>query len=118
MLNNLGENIDNIIMAFSHPFFMVLFGLAFWFTLMWSMDMEHRKKLSKTFWQDQKDEVIVALMGGLLFLIWDDEILEAYNDWTGRHGDTEFKSYYYLMVAPAIDRLYWVIKKVRHKDKM
>ncbi len=117
-MHEIGITIDHIISALSHPFFMVVFGLTFWFAFIWSIDMEHRKKLKIGFWQDQKDEIIVCLIGGLLFLIWDDEILQAYNDWTGKHEDTEFKSYYYLIVAPAIDRLYWIIKRVRQKESV
>ena len=75
--------------------------------------MNHRKKLKLTFWQDQKDEVIVAIIGGLMFLIWDDEIIQAYYDWKGLEGNPELKPYYYLLVAPVIDRIYWAVQKFR-----
>ena len=112
---NIGTQIDKVILALSHPFFMVLFGLLFWFTLVWSLDMEKRKKLKLTFWGDQKDEVIVALIGGLMFLIWDDEIIQAYYDYRDMEGLAELKPYYYLLVAPVIDRIYWAVQKFREK---
>ena len=111
------NNIDVIIASIQHPFFMVLFGLLFWFTLIWSLDMQHRKKLKISFWADQKDEVIVAIIGGLMFLIWDDEIIQAYHDYRDIEGVAELKPYYYLLVAPVIDRIYWAVQKFRQNEK-
>jgi hypothetical protein len=108
-----GGSIDVIIESMSHPFFMVIFGLVFWFALIWSLDMEKRKKKGITFWADQKDEVVVAFIGGLMFLIWDDEIIQGYYDWKGITGEPELKAYFYLIIAPAIDRVYWALRKLR-----
>ena len=110
---NVGTQIDGIIASLAHPFFMVMFGLLFWFALIWSLDMEHRKKLGVTFWGDQKDEIVVALIGGLIFLIWDDEIIQGYYDWKDIIGEPELKPYFYLLVAPAIDRIYWALRKLK-----
>ena len=111
--DSVGSTIDNIINSLAHPFFMVVFGLLFWFTLIWSLDMEKRKKLGVTFWEDQKDETVLAFIGALMFLIWDDEIIQGYYDWKGISGHPELKPYYYLIVAPVIDRIYWTVKKLR-----
>jgi len=113
--DGVGKSIDTFINSIQHPFFMLWGGLLFWFALIWSLDMEHRKKKGITFWDDQKDEVVVALIGGLMFLIWDDEVIQAYYDWQGISGEPELKPYYYLLIAPAIDRLYWALRKLRHK---
>jgi hypothetical protein len=113
---DIGQAIDMILNSMAHPFFMVLFGILFWFAVIWSLDMEKRKKAGITFWEDQKDEVVVAFIGALIFLIWDDEIIQGYYDWKGISGEPELKPYYYLIVAPVIDRLYWAIKKIRRKD--
>ena len=116
MTDLLGTHIDEYIASMAHPFFMVMFGLLFWFTLIWSLDMEKRKKAGVKFWEDQKDEVIVSLIGGLIFLILDDEIIQAYYDWKGISGDAELKPYFYLLVAPAIDRMYWALRKLRRDE--
>lgn len=108
--------LDNAILSLQHPFFMVVFGLMFWFAIIWSLDMAKRKKLGLTFWEDQKDEIVVAFIGGLMFLIWDDEIIQGYNDWQEVSGPPELKPYYYLLVAPAIDRIYWAIRKMRKSE--
>jgi hypothetical protein len=107
------RTIDVVIASIQHPFFMVLFGLLFWFTLIWSLEMKKRKKLNLTFWGDQKDEIAVAIIGGLMFLVFDDEILQAFYDYKEIEGSPELKPYYYLLVAPVIDRLYWVVQKFR-----
>ena len=115
MSDGVGRTIDTFIDSIQHPFFMLWAGLLFWFALIWSLDMEHRKKAGVTFWEDQKDEFVVTLIGGLMFLIWDDEILQAYYDYRDMTGHPELKPYYYLMIAPAVDRIYWALRKLRHK---
>ena len=114
MSENVGRSIDTFINSIQHPFFMVIMGLTFWFALIWSLDMKKRKAEGITFWEDQKDEVVVAFIGALIFLIWDDEIIQGYYDWKGIKGHPELKPYYYLIIAPVIDRIYWTVKKFRH----
>lgn len=116
MQGAVGDAIDSTIVSLSHPFFMVVFGLIFWFSIIWSLEMEERKKKGVKYWADQKDEMVVTLIGALIFLIWDDEIIQAYYDYREISGDAELKSYYYLLIAPAIDRVYWVIRKFRKKE--
>ncbi len=107
-----GKAIDSGISALQHPFFMVVFGIAFWFTFLWSLKRNRLKKEKVSFWHDQKDEILVTLMFGFMFLVWDDEIIQAYYDATDREGHPELKIYYYLLVGPAVDRLYWMYRKV------
>jgi hypothetical protein len=102
--------IDTVIHSLQHPFFMVVGGLIFWFALVWSKGMDARKAKGVKFWADQKDEIVVAFIGGLLFLVWDDEILSLFSEVDG--DDIELEPYYYLIVAPAIDWIYWASKKI------
>jgi hypothetical protein len=88
-------------------------GIVFWFAIIWSLEMEKRAKLKIGFFQDQKDEIVVTMIGGLMFLVFDDEILQAYYDWKGIEGEPELKPYYYALVAPIIDRVYWIVRKLR-----
>ena len=115
-VDSVGHSIDSVINSIQHPFFMLLAGLIFWFAMVWSLEMDKRKKKKLTFWADQKDEVVVALIGGFMFLIWDDEILQAYYDWQGIEGEPELRPYFYLLIAPVIDRMYWAVQKLRQKD--
>ena len=102
--------IDTWLTFLNHPFFAVVMGIVFWFTLVWSIGRDERKTKGLIFWGDQKDEVVVAIIGGLLFLVWDDEIMQGLYD-KGIVDTLEIKTYYYLIVAPFIDRVYWLFKK-------
>jgi len=111
MQDAVGGTIDTIIDSLQHPFFMVVFGIVFWFLFLWSLKRNKLKEENINFWQDQKDEMLVTLMFGFMFLVWDDEIIQAYYDATGKTGTVEMKIYYYLLVGPAVDRLYWLYRK-------
>ena len=114
----INQTIDNIIHSLQHPFFMVVFGIIAWFTFLWSLKRNRLKKENINYWSDQKDEMIVTLMFGMMFLVWDDEIIQAYYDITGREGNPELKIYYYLLVGPAVDRLYWLyMKATKNEDR-
>ena len=104
--------LDTVLHALSHSFFMMLFGLIFYFTLKWSIWRNKPRKIG--FLHDQADEIIVSLIGGLIFLIWDDEILVFWYEVIIREEEhpEELKPYYYLMVGPAIERFYKIYEKL------
>lgn len=104
--------LDALLDVLDHPFNMVLLGITFWFTLKWSIN--RNKNGTENFWADQKDEIMVTALGGLVFLVFDDEILMMYYDLFNKDGAAELKPYYYLLVAPAIERLYYLYSKM-HK---
>ena len=107
------HNIDIAIEILSHPFFMTLAGLMFWFALRWSIN-RNAKGVEYKFWHDQKDEMVVTAIGALIFLVWDDEIIHAYYDLVldQQEHDHEMKSYYYLIVGFAVERLYQLYSKL------
>lgn len=109
-------SIDVAIESLQHPFFMLLYGIGFWFLFLWSIKRNKFKEQNINFWSDQKDEILVTIMFGLGFLVWDDEIIQAYFDVTGKTGDPELKIYYYLLVGVAVDRLYWLYRKATKSD--
>lgn len=120
----LGSYIDLVIDSVQHPFFMMIFGLIFWFSIVWSLDRNKLKAEGKSFWDDQKDEMIVAFIGGLIFLVWDDETLSAIEylrAWAGgvemdnwkQPEDAQFPDFMYLLIGFFVDRAYWGIKKLR-----
>jgi len=110
--------LDAILNNLSHPFFMVIFSIALTFGVKWSV--KKSKFDSKfRFFQDQKDEMVVTLILGLMLLIWDDELitawlfLEAY--FKGEeydHAPQEFHTFYYFLVGPAGDRIIWLYQKI------
>ena len=77
--------------------------------------MKKREKLKITFWQDQKDELTLTFLGGLMFLVWDDEILDVWDILVngGEEIHHELQPFMYLLVGPAIERLVWVYKKLK-----
>jgi len=105
------STVDSVITSLQHPFFMMIGGLVFWFALVWSKQMEERRAKGVSFFGDQKDEIVVAFIGGLLFIVWDDEILSLFGSVEDKQ--IELEPYYYLIIAPAIDWIYWTYKKIK-----
>jgi hypothetical protein len=112
--------IDEVIKFLQHPFYMMLGGLSFFFLLKWSGYKNGIVKLddpSNTFYQDQKDEMVVSLVGGLLYIVWDDEILSLIYLLRGKEiiPHLQAESYTYFLIGPVVERLYrsiiWVSKK-------
>lgn len=69
------------------------------------LDAEKGSKVD--FFDDQKDEMLVSLIGGLIFLVWDDETIDLVHHIFGMEGDDhELQPYYYMLVAPVIERIY------------
>ena len=127
-VSEIGGFIDFVIQQLQHSFFMVLFGIAFWFGLEWSTHMAARRKKRVTFWQDQKDEIYVTILGGMIFLVWDDETLNAIDfvkqvwfgdmlseDWIP--PNYELRPFMYLLVGPVVERMVWAYKKFKGGDK-
>jgi len=117
--DEVGSFINMVIAQLQHPFFMMVFGIAFWFTLEWSVHMKKREKLGLTFWQDQKDEITLTFLGGLMFLVWDDELLDAW-DLVVNNGEEvhhELEPFMYLLVGPAVERIVWLYKLVKEGRK-
>lgn len=108
--NEVKDALNQFLHALDHPFIMMVLGVAFWFTLKWSIN--RNKNGNKGFWTDQKDEVIVTMFGGLLFIVFDDEIIQMYYDFTNKEGSPELKPYFYLLVGPAVERLYKVYSAI------
>ena len=104
--------IDNVIQFLQHEFFMILGGLLFYFYFKYSVTKNKKQfKNFKEFWDDQNDEIGVSLIGGLAFLVWDDETIAVINaayDYIGKkpHQPITLERYYYLLIGPIIERLY------------
>ena len=115
MQGSAGKVIDGVIAQLQHPFFMMVFGILFWFTLEWSIHMNKREKLKVTFWQDQKDEITLTFLGGLMFLVWDDELLDVWDILfnNGEQVHNELQPFMYLLVGPAVERIVWAYKKLK-----
>ena len=67
------------------------------------------------FWSDQKDEMGVAIIGGLLFVVWDDEILTAYYHYKEIIVDDPVAAdWMYFYVGVATENIYtgisWIVR--------
>ena len=104
----MNDFLDQMIAFFQHPFWMIYLGLIFWFSILWSWNRNKNGK--KNFWDDQKDEIVVSCIGGFIFLIFSMLVLQAYDHVMDRDTPTEFHQFYYLLVGPAIERLYKLVR--------
>ena len=104
--------IDQIIEFLQHEFFMVFGGLLFYFYLKFSISKNKKQFQNfRAFWNDQNDEVGVSVIGGLMFLVWDDEtmsVVNAFFVWIGQAPEEPLtlERYYYLLVGPIVERVY------------
>lgn len=89
---------------FNYPIWMLFFGLLGWFVFLWSI--ERNKGTAKNYWFDKLDEILVSIIFGLIFLLYTDSVLGAW-DWVFNNPEkTEFHDFFYLLVGPIIERIY------------
>ena len=106
-------------------FTMMLVGLLVYFTFTYSIGKNKKKWANlREFKADQIDEIAVCFIGGMAFVIFDGQILNALHDvlgWAGRMFEMgllkdlpEFslQEHYYLLVGPAVKGLYFLIEKI------
>lgn len=118
------------------PFMMFLAGLILYFLIIWKRGRNAGKWNGgggPSFWKDQKDEIYVAFAAGLVFIVWDSQILAALDDFldftdtffekynvdlrADDHARLTMKTYYYFLVAPAIEIIAWMIALIGNKIK-
>lgn len=116
--------IDYYIAQLQHPFFMTVAGVLFFFLMKYSLMVSSKKEAKvhnfTEFWGDQKDEFMVTLVGAMIFLVWDDETLAMWYEFVKGYSPDqvatmglELQSGYYLLVGFAVERLYWIVQKLR-----
>lgn len=100
--------IDKIIELLQHPFYMMLGGLLFYFFIKWSIMKNLNMIHEFGFWHDQKDEIGVSLIGGLLFVVWDDEAMRAYYHYKSIEfeGEPIAEDWMYFGVGVIIENIY------------
>ena len=105
---------DAAICFLQHEVFMIIAGMMFFFYLKFSwMKNRGKTKAFPQFWADQNDEIGVSFIGGLIFLVWDDECLRAIEiilEWITIREETAdsitMERAFYLLVSPFIERVY------------
>jgi hypothetical protein len=107
--------IDSLIEYLQHPFYMMIGGLIFYFVLKFSVMRNFHMIPDQGFWSDQKDEMGVAIIGGLLFVVWDDEILTAYYHYKEIIVDDPVAAdWMYFYVGVATENIYtgisWIVR--------
>lgn len=107
----------NIFDFLEHPlihgsFTVALVGWIFWMVLLWGWNRDKFKKQGKSFWDEIKDEGVVAFIGVCVGVVYDSQALYAYDvmiEWvTGKEIDspTELGPQHYMLIAPVTERLY------------
>jgi hypothetical protein len=107
------EKLDIILESLNHPFIAMIFGLLFWFCAMWALYKPVRNE-NIPFLVDQKEEIALSLIGGMAFLIFDDELIEFYH-WYKGDVEAELQFFYYFLVAPVVERVLWFISMMKKK---
>ena len=104
------------------PFAMMVAGLIFWFLLGWSRGRNKGKWKKVGFWHDQKDEMAVSFVGGLIFIVWDQQVLNVIAFFlkkaTLMNESTvlSMQVYYYFLVGPIIEKIYdWTYGRKQHE---
>jgi len=132
--NTLIETIEALahqwVLFMQHSFFMMLAGVIVYFTLTWVW-MSNNKKVEnfKEFWIDQKGEIIMTIIVGLMVITWDDEIINAVafiQQW--RVGDCNLKeliegcfvasnaripNFLYFFIGPVTELLYQLFTRFK-----
>ena len=105
-----------------HHFWLSVYGLLFWFTLVWGIDKTRAESkgnrlLFFRWWNFQSDDIIIAIMMAFGFLAFDDEILVIWQKYYPDNAPKEFYSFIYLLVGPISDGLYKIITKIKSNGK-
>lgn len=117
------EFIDIVISYLQHPLEIMLLGLALFFALKWGVMRNNKKIPEGGFWNDQKDEIVIALIVGLLVLVLDDEAISAYYSVVEpfmvntigigeivpeENRIKEMELWMYAFIGPIAERIYWL----------
>jgi hypothetical protein len=90
-----------------HPFVLSLGGLVFWFALKYSIAKNKKRvKNFRHYLKESADEILVSSIGGLCFIVFDDEILLLINHYLNYDVPIEVHNALYLLGPLGIDRLY------------
>ena len=116
---------NDILSQYIHePFMMMFAGFFLYFLIVWKRGRNAGKWNSKkpSFWQDQKDDMAVAFFAGMMFVIWDSQVLAALDfilKYLGvRPEDADpliVHTYYYFLVSPAVELIARGIDKFTSK---
>ena len=116
---------NSIISEYLHePFIMMFAGFFLYFLIIWKRGRNKGKWNGKgnTFYQDQKDEMAVSLLAGMMFVIWDSQILGAldfslkyFNVRQQDAGPIIMETYFYFLVSPAVELFGRLMDKIFSK---
>lgn len=106
-------------MIFDHPFFMVGYASVAWFMIIFTITKNRNEvTFSTTKWLGENwDDFLLTLVMGAALVIYDDEILRAYNDWTGSDHPVVFRKYFYLLPGPFTDGLIRMVKFIKRNGR-
>lgn len=89
-----------------------------WFLALWGKGRKTQRWTKKrTFWDDQKDEILISLVFSLCFVVFDDEALQAFyyvkevliedaEEIGWEPPREELPTFMYLLIMPIGERIY------------
>lgn len=107
-----------------HPFILVCGGCLVYFLIKYRVWWRPKEE-GLSFVQDQYDDFIWSLMFGMLFVIFDEEMLYAFviiskevfnREITAINPDQGFQDAYYLLACPAFEFILEQTKRLRNKN--
>jgi len=98
-----------------HEYFLVIYGIIVYFTILYSIEKTRKGKVFtwKWFKNEYKDDLFGALMIAPLIVAFDDEMLNWYNNLFEK--DIAFGKWFYLCAGPIFNILLTAVKRMLPK---
>jgi len=94
-----------------HEGFIAVYGVVAWFGLHYALDKKKNSKIIFKKWRkDHSSDILITVIIALGMVIFDDEIVDAYNDFA--ENDIELQRWFYFLPGVVTGRiLKWVYKE-------
>lgn len=97
--------IDQLIQYLQHEFFIMSAGVIVYFTTAFAIAHEKGKSDFSRWFQKSKIWILLTYIIGLMCIVWDDEILSAYNAYV-ENDITQIHRWMYFIAGPFVTFLY------------
>lgn len=96
---------DRLLEFLQHEFFIMTAGVVIYFLTLFAIAYERRKADFRQWFQLNKIWILLTFIVGLVCIVWDDEMLAAYNAYI-EHDIQQIHRWMYFVAAPFITFLY------------
>ncbi|MCB0666114.1 MAG: hypothetical protein KDC80_09845 [Saprospiraceae bacterium] len=97
--------LDNTLDFLQHEFFIMTAGVVIYFLTLFAIAYERRNADFRNWFQLNKIWILLTFIVGLVCIVWDDEMLAAYNAYI-QNDIQEIHKWMYFIAAPFITFLY------------